>query len=166
MSVPTTSSPGFGHEFSALNMKLLQGIVALLMCSIACGAFALDYRSVNADHAVLYDAPSLQAKRLFVVNKFFPVEILVNLDQWAKVRDSSGGLAWIEAKYLGEIRMVIVVVPRADIRQAADPGSSLLFQAERDVALELVGPSVAGWLKVRHRDGQAGFVRASQVWGA
>ena len=23
-----------------------------------------------------------------------------------------------------------------------------------------------GWLRVRHRDGQAGYVRVTQVWGA
>jgi len=28
--------------------------------------------------------------------------------------------------------------------------------------LEVTG----GWLRVRHRDGQAGFVRATQMWGA
>lgn len=147
-------------------MKSYIGVASLLLFLVAPGAFALDYRSVNADRAVLYDAPSVHAKRLFVASRFYPVEIIVSVDQWAKVRDSSGALSWIEAKYLSELRMVTVIVPRADIRQAADPNAALLFQAERDVALELVGPGVAGWLKVKHRDGQTGFVLASQIWGA
>ena len=34
-----------------------------------------------------------------------------------------------------------------------------------DVVLELVEPGPAGWARVRHRDGQQGFVKATQVWG-
>jgi SH3-like domain-containing protein len=127
---------------------------------------ALDYHSIGSERAVLYDAPSAQAKGLFVVGKYFPVEIIVNLDQWAKVRDSVGALAWVEKKHLSDLRTVVVTVPRADVRLAADRNAPLVFQAERDVALELVEIGSSGWLKVRHRDGQIGFIMASQVWGA
>lgn len=138
-----------------------------LLCFFASSAAvqALDYRSVGAERAILYDAPSVQAKRLFVVGQYYPVEIIVNLDQWAKVRDSAGDLAWVEKKHLSDARMVVVTVARADVRQAADRNAPLVFQAERDVALELVERGSTGWLKVRHRDGQTGFVLATQVWG-
>ncbi|MEP6702751.1 MAG: SH3 domain-containing protein, partial [Betaproteobacteria bacterium] len=33
------------------------------------------------------------------------------------------------------------------------------------VLLELVEPPVSGWVKVRHRDGQTGYVNISQIWG-
>lgn len=143
----------------------LVGLGLLLFC-LSGAVLALDYRSVGADRAILYDAPSVQAKRLFVVGKYYPVEIVVSIDQWAKVRDSSGELAWIEKKHLSDARMVVVTAARADIRQTAERNASLVFQAERDVALELIEQGAAGWLKVRHRDGQAGYVLASQVWGA
>ena len=143
----------------------LVGLALLLSC-LSGTALALDYRSVGADRAILYDAPSVQAKRLFVVGKYYPVEIVVNLDQWAKVRDSSGALAWIEKQSLSDARMVVVTAVRADIRQAPGNDAPLVFQAERDVVLELVEPGAAGWLKVRHRDGQVGYVLTSQVWGA
>lgn len=140
--------------------------LALLLFGFSGAAPALDYRSVGADRAILFDAPSAQAKRLFVVGKFYPVEVVVSLDQWVKVRDSSGELAWIEKKHLSDARMVVVTAARADIRQGAERDAPLVFQAERDVVLELVEQGAAGWLKVRHRDGQAGYVLASQVWGA
>jgi SH3-like domain-containing protein len=140
--------------------------LGLLLWVLSGAAVALDFRSVGADRAILYDAPSTQAKRLFVVSKYYPVEIIVNLDQWAKVRDSAGGLAWIEKKNLSDTHTVVVTAARADVRKAADPNALLVFQAERDVALELVEYGSAGWLKVRHRDGAVGFVLASQVWGS
>jgi SH3-like domain-containing protein len=143
----------------------LAGLGLLCFFASSGAARALDYRSVGAERAILYDAPSVQAKRLFVVGQYYPVEIIVNLDQWAKVRDSAGDLAWVEKKHLSDARMVVVTVARADVRQAADRNAPLVFQAERDVALELVERGSTGWLKVRHRDGQTGFVLATQVWG-
>jgi flagellar basal body rod protein FlgF len=32
--------------------------------------------------------------------------------------------------------------------------------------LELLEVTSGGWLRVRHRDGQSGYVRVAQVWGA
>ena len=144
----------------------LAGWGLLLFIAFSGAVQALDYRSIGADRAILYDAPSVQAKRLFVVGKYYPVEIIVNLDQWAKVRDSVGDLAWVEKKHLRDARMVVVTVARADVYQAADRNAPLVFQAERDVALELVEHGSTSWLKVRHRDGQVGFILATQVWGA
>ena len=143
----------------------LAGLGLLLFFSSTGAVQASDYRSIGSERTILYDAPSVQAKRLFVVSKYYPVEIIVNLDQWAKVRDSAGDLAWVEKKNLRDARMVVVTVARADVRQAADRNAPLVFQAERDVALELVEHGSAGWLKVRHRDGQTGFVLVRQVWG-
>lgn len=155
-----------GRPQSLRGVFRLVGLGLLLCFSSSGTAQALDYRSIGSERAILYDAPSVQAKRLFVVGKYYPVEIIVNLDQWAKVRDSAGDLAWIEKKHLKDARMVVVTAARADVRQAADLKAPLVFQAERDVALELLERGSTGWLKVRHRDGQIGFILASQVWGA
>jgi uncharacterized protein YgiM (DUF1202 family) len=32
--------------------------------------------------------------------------------------------------------------------------------------LEWLETSVNGWVKVRHRDGQTGYVKITQVWGS
>lgn len=134
----------------------------LLLASAS--AFAIDYRSVDAA-TVLYDSPSVKGKPLFVIRRHTPVEPVVSLEGWAKVRDADGGLAWIEKKYLSEQRTVQVVVARAQVRREASDDASLAFEAEKGVALELLEAGVGGWAKVRHRDGQSGFVRGNQVWG-
>ncbi len=135
---------------------------ALLLASVP--AFAIEYRSVETA-TVLYDAPSVKGKPLFVIRRHTPVEAVVNLEGWAKVRDADGGLAWVERRFLSEQRTVQVVAERAQVRGEANDAASLAFEAEKGVALELIEAGVAGWAKVRHRDGQTGFVRGSQVWG-
>ncbi len=139
--------------------------LALLLASLAAQtAWALDYLSV-AEASALYDAPSQKARPLFAIAAGTPVEAVVMLDAWVKVRDAKGDLAWIEKRNLSQKRTVIVRFDRAHVRAQADDKAPLAFEAEKDVVLEWVEPGPLGWVRVRHRDGQSGFVRASQVWG-
>jgi len=127
-------------------------------------ASAIEFRTVDAP-TVLYDAPSQRGVRLFVIRSETPVEVVVSLEGWAKVRDADGGLTWIEKKYLADKRTVIVTADRAVVRQKPDEGSSPVFEAEKNVALDYLEAAPGGWIQVRHRDGQSGFVRANQIWG-
>jgi SH3-like domain-containing protein len=136
----------------------------LLAAGLSGPLLAIEYRTVDAA-AVLYDAPSQRGSRLFVIRRGTPVELVVNLEGWCKVRDADGGLAWIEARYLARRRTVIVTAVRAQIRQSAEESAPVAFEAEKNVSLVYLEAAPGGWAKVRHRDGQAGFVHASQVWG-
>lgn len=140
-------------------------VLAALAAFAAAPAAALEYRSVEPAAAILYDAPSQKGRKLFMIWRATPVEIVVSLEGWAKVRDADGGLAWIEKKALSDKRTAIVVADRAFVMQAADDAAVLAFEAEKGVALEVVEPARDGWAKVRHSDGAAGFVRAREVWG-
>jgi SH3-like domain-containing protein len=146
-------------------MALRRFIAVLLgLAVLASPAHALDYR-VLAEAAPVYDAPSAKAKPLFVVLAGTPVELVVSLEGWSKVRDNRGDLVWVEKKYLAEKRNVIVRAERAQVRAAAEDRAALVFEAERDVVLELLEAVPGGWAKVQHRDGQSGFLKAPQVWG-
>lgn len=140
-------------------------IVAVFAAAVM-PAWAVDFRSIAENAAVLYDAPSARAKKLYVVNHGYPVEAVVVIEHWVKVRDASGELTWIESKFLTDKRTVMVKVPMAQIHQNADDNAPIVFQAQQNVILELVDVTSGGWLRVRHRDGQTGFVKATQVWGA
>jgi len=139
-------------------------LVLMLSAGLSLSAFAIEYRTVDAA-TVLYDAPSQRGSKLFVIKRDTPVELVVSLEGWAKVRDAEGGLAWIEKKYLAERRSVIVTGSRAEIRQKADESAPLIFEAEKNVALDYLETAPGGWVKIHHRDGQTGFVRANQIWG-
>jgi SH3-like domain-containing protein len=143
-------------------MRVLAAI-ALVLC--AASVFGAEYRALGERPAILYDAPSLKADRLFVASRFYPFEVLVKLDQWTKVRDADGGVAWVENSALGDRATVLVTVPLADVRAAPSPQASLVFEAYKQVILEVLEPAAQGWVKVRHRDGQQGFIRVAHVWG-
>ena len=140
-----------------------------LIFSVFAGVFsapasALDYRAVAAP-AILYDTPSEKGKRLLVVSAGTPLEVVVTLEKWVKVRDRSGRLAWIARNNLSDTRSVMVVAERAAVRDAAADDATMQFEATRGVILQVVGPAKGNWLPVRHADGDRGFVRRVDVWG-
>jgi SH3-like domain-containing protein len=140
--------------------------ILCLLALMPMSALALEFRSVAVPKAILYDAPSSAAKRVLLLSQYYPVEVIVNLGDWLKVRDAQGGINWIEAKQLSNKRTVMVTASNAEIRQAADAASGLVATLEKDVALEVVdGKLNNGWLKVKHRDGVIGFILLSSTWG-
>ena len=145
-------------------MKARAALAASLALA-ASAACAAEFRSLGERPAVLYDAPSAKADRLFVASRHYPFEVLVKLDQWTKVRDANGEVAWVENRALGDRQTVLVTVPLADVRAAPNAQSPLVFEAYKQVLLEVVEPPLEGWVRVRHRDGQQGFIRVAHLWG-
>ena len=151
---------------------MLAGLLRSLVCATLAGAalacagiaHALDYRSVAAP-SILYDSPSTKGKPLHIINAGTPVEAITTIEGWTKVRDIQGTLAWVEQKQLSDKRMVQVRVDRAAVLAQANDKAALVFEAERDVVLELLESTGTGWVQVRHRDGQTGYVKTLQVWG-
>jgi len=145
--------------------RLAHGFLVAAVCGWAGGGAAAEFRSVAESAAVLYDAPSAKAKKVYVVGYGYPIEIVVVVEGWSKVRDATGELTWIESKLLSDKRMLLVRTPLAQVREAADDQAPVVFEAQQNVLLELQEVASGGWLRVRHRDGQAGFVKIAQVWG-
>ena len=135
----------------------------LAACALAAPAQA-EFRAVADGAAVLYDAPSSKSKKLYVVNRGYPLEVIVAVEGWTKVRDASGELSWIESRQLAERRTVMVKGALGQVRERAEDGATLVFEAQQNVILELLDAS-AGWAHVRHREGQAGYIKLNQVWG-
>ena len=145
-------------------MPLRAALLAVIALAAA-PAGAADFRALGDKPAILYDAPSARADRLFVASRGYPFEVLVKLDQWTKVRDSNGEVAWVENAALGTRPTVLVTVPLADVRTAPNAAAALAFEAYKHVILEVQEAPADGWVKVRHRDGQQGFIRVAHVWG-
>lgn len=141
-------------------------VAVILLGGATMPALALDYRSVT-EPAVLFAGPSDKAQRLYVIAPLTPVElVLTQPGGWSRIRDQKGDMIWIESRFLSPRRMLMVRAERAQVRSQADEKSPLVFEAEKDVVLELMtDPAPSGWARVRHRNGQSGFAKVAQVWG-
>ncbi|MBV8666083.1 MAG: hypothetical protein JO269_06305 [Burkholderiaceae bacterium] len=151
-------------------MNTVRKLILLASLSASLSAFsasasAIEFKSVGGDPAIAYDAPSAKGRKVYVAPRGMPVETVLTYGDWTKVRDSAGDLFWLESKALTPKRMLIVKAPNARIHSAPDDGAALVFSADKGVLLELSEPAAAGWLKVKHRDGQVGYAKVTDVWG-
>jgi SH3-like domain-containing protein len=149
-----------------LARRLLTSAFLLASAFVSSSAHALDYKSVGAAPAIMYDAPSEKGRRVFVAPRGMPVEVVLTYGDWSKVRDSAGSLSWVQSKMLAAKHNVMVTAANAKIRAAAQDASPVVFSADKNVLLEVAEPAASGWLKVKHRDGQSGYVKITEVWGS
>jgi SH3-like domain-containing protein len=146
----------------------MRAAIGILACAAAMagGPALAEFRTVEESAAVLYDAPSRAATKVWVVSRHYPLEVINTLGAWIKVRDHTGALAWIEARSFGGRQMVLATAATTEVRQRPDDAAPVAFVAAQDVVLERIDAGSAGWLRVRAMDGAEGYVRASQVWGS
>lgn len=137
--------------------------LALLLAAIP--ASAADFRSAAGPVTILYDAPSTEAKPLFVINRGYPLQVLVNLAGWAKVRDSSGAIAWIRQSQLQPDRNV-VVHSASDVYAQPQNGAKVSAHLAAGVMLPWLQTLPGNWVEVRLPDRTTGYIKLDRVWGA
>lgn len=132
------------------------------------GVAHADFRQTSADATIAFEGPSAKATKQYLYSRGTPVEVVVQIEGWLKVRDAQGALAWVEKKTLVERSNVQIKLATADAMAAPDASSPIVFRAENGVLLTLVTPqppNAGAWAQVRHRDGQIGFVRVDALFG-
>lgn len=142
----------------------------LVLCALAAvclspSVFALQFMSVKETGVAFYEAPTLAAKKLFVVSRYYPVEVLSTQRDWSRVRDATGGIAWIPSAALSTQRWVLVVTDKSVARNNPDRAAPVSFSLVKNSVLQLVEDPKDQWVKVRHRDGSVGYMEISDVWG-
>ncbi|WP_229429777.1 SH3 domain-containing protein [Massilia sp. ZL223] len=136
-----------------------------MLLMAASSAFAFDFKTVGPPMAILYDTPSAKGNKLYVAPAGMPVQVMLSYGEWVKVRDMNGDVAWTQAKALSARRNVLVRVPGAKVFSEPSDTSPVLMTADKGVLLELVDPNAVTWVRVRHRDGLTGYIKASDIWG-
>ncbi|PHV28543.1 hypothetical protein CSQ93_09575 [Janthinobacterium sp. BJB426] len=149
---------------SALLSKFRWMAGAVLLLATA-ASHAVDFKTVGAAPVILYDAPSSKGGKLYVAPRGMPLEVVLSYGEWVKVRDASGEMAWTEAKGLSAKRNVVARAANLKVRASPDDIASPIILVDKGVLLEMSEQPSSGWVKVRHKDGQSGYVKTSEVWG-
>ena len=149
---------------SALLSKFRWMAGAVLLLATA-ASHAVDFKTVGAAPVILYDAPSSKGGKLYVAPRGMPLEVVLSYGEWVKVRDASGEMAWTEAKGLSAKRNVVARAANLKVRASPDDTASAILLVDKGVLLEMSEQPSGNWLKVRHKDGQVGYVKTSEVWG-
>lgn len=149
---------------SALLSKFRWMAGAVLLLATA-ASHAVEFKTVGAAPVILYDAPSAKGGKLYVAPRGMPLEVVLSYGEWVKVRDASGEMAWTEARGLSAKRNVVARAANLKVRASPDDAASPLILVDKGVLMEMSEQPSSGWVKVRHKDGQSGYVKTSEVWG-
>jgi SH3-like domain-containing protein len=150
-------------------MRALRGFAFGVFAAISFAATAEEFKQTTGAATIGYEGPSARAEKQFIYSRGTPLEVLVSIEGWYKVRDSQGTLIWIERRALGD-RTNVQVKPNvpAEVFTNPDANSPIAFRVDGSVLLVLVAPpspATGPFAQVRHRDGQTGFVRVDAIFG-
>ena len=120
--------------------------------------------AVCVNKANIRSGPGKNHEILWSVGKYYPLDTLKKSGNWYKIRDFEGDEGWIFHSLVKKIPTVIVTAPLVNVRTASGTNSRVLFQAEKGVSFERLGKK-GKWFKVRHADGEVGWIHESLVWG-
>ena len=109
----------------------------LFFCFVSSFANA-DFMSVKADQAFLHEAPSGSTKKVYIVTKGYPLEVIVSLKEWKKVKDHEGLINWIKTSDLSSKKTVLNLKNNNSIYLKPNSSSPLLANVNENVTLELL----------------------------
>jgi len=139
-------------------------LFSLLVFVLSVGTASAERLTVAVDKANVRSGPGKNYEVLWSVGKYFPVDMVKTSGDWRQIRDYEGDVGWIHHSLLKEIPAVIVKGSVVNIREGPGTDAKVLFQAESGVSF-MVEEKKDKWLRIRHADGDTGWIHESLVWG-
>src|SRR5260370_34938643 len=103
----------------------MRSLAVSFLLAFASLAAAGEFRSIEENGTPMYDAPSVRAKKLFVASRAYPVEVVINIDDWVKAGDQAGDHARVANKTPSDRGAWPVSAAAAAAVHAADSQSAL-----------------------------------------
>ena len=135
-------------------------VLCLLVFTGEAGARRL---AVSVKRANIRSGPGTNHDILWSVGMYYPFDVLKKSGRWYKIRDFEGDEGWMYGSLLRQIPAVIVKARLVNVRERPGTNCKILFQAERGVSFKRLVQK-GKWLKVRHADGEVGWLHKSLVW--
>lgn len=150
-------------KFHTISSVKIIGVIILTLVICSGTAFSQQRMSVTSKIANIRSDAGTSSEVLWQVEKFHPFLILEKKGQWRRVRDFENDEAWIHKSLLGNVKSVITIKEKCNIRSKPTTKSSILFTAERGVPFRVI-TTKGKWLKVEHVDGDVGWIYKTLVW--
>lgn len=139
-------------------------LLLISFVSLPGNSLAADFVRVKAERANIRKGPGTRFQKIWTAPTNYPYRVLKRNGKWLNVKDYQGYEEWIYAPLTDKKAAVIVRTKRANIRGGPGTGHNIRFTADRGVAFRVLKRQ-GNWLKVRHHDGQEGWIYRNLVWG-
>jgi SH3-like domain-containing protein len=124
------------------------------------------YVSLKSTEVNARSAPGEDARLLWVYHaRGLPVQVVAETEEWRRICDPEGGLAWVHRSKTDGRRMVMRLKPQPlPLRDGPDPARRVkAYLAPRTLA-QLNRCDKDGWCKLKAGPAD-GWVPAAEVWG-
>ena len=122
------------------------------------------YVSVENDNLNVRRGPGTNYSVVMKVAKNYPFRIVDRSEEWLLVADFDGDRGWVSQKLVSLSPYVITRLDKCNVRQGPSTESKIAFTAERGVLFK-VQEEKDGWLRIKHSDGDEGWISAKIVFG-
>ncbi|MFQ5916342.1 MAG: SH3 domain-containing protein [Nitrospiraceae bacterium] len=120
---------------------------------------------VKVKLANIRSGPGTRFEKIWVVPRNYPYRVLKRQGKWLKVRDFEGFEDWIYGPLTDHKPAAVVKVNRANVRKGPGTNYPVLFRSDMGVPF-LVLEKRGKWVKVRHADGERGWIFRKLLWGS
>ena len=130
-------------------------------------ASSADFVSIKVKKAFLYEGPSSSTDKEFIITEGYPLQVMVRLKDWIKVKDHLGKISWIQSADTSKDRNVMTLNDNVNLFYKPTTDSVHLAKIEKDITLKLLSPfPTNGWIQVKTLSQNIeGYIRAEDVWG-
>jgi len=141
---------------------LLAGLLLLSLLPVG-SVLAASRLSVKVNLANVRAAPSKKAEILWQVARYHPFVVVSRQGDWYKCQDFEGDTGWLSQKVLSQASTVITIKDNCNVRSGPGTRNRILFVVDREVPLKVIKRQ-GRWIKIRHEDGDQGWIHSSLVW--
>ena len=125
-------------------------------------AFA-ERMTVTDSIANIRSGPGTKNSIIWKVEKNHPLEIIEKKGSWYHFRDFENDKGWIHKSLIGKIKTVITKKEKCNIRTGPGTKYKIILTVEKGIPFKVLKRQEE-WIKIRHADGDQGWIHNSLVW--
>lgn len=152
-----------GYQYIEGRMKIGWISLVVFLSLLPAMAAAQERMTVTASIANMRSGPGTKHDVLWQVEQYHPVIIVEKKGNWYKIKDFEKDTAWIHKSLLGNVKSVITLKKKCNVRSQSSTKSSILFTVEKGVPFKVLTRK-GDWMKIEHADGDVGWIHKSLVW--
>lgn len=154
----------FGEENLMKPTKNWFALVVLITSSTVFAESGM--KSVAKDNVNIRRGPGQNHEIFYQAPLGYPLKIERTQGDWVLCRDWEGDSGWIKRSLLGNLKTVIILGSKVNLRQGPSLSQPISKKTERGNIYKVLR-SRDGWYQLGYLDGNepAGWARADLVWG-
>ncbi len=144
-------------------MKMMKLFISAAFVFFMAGPVMAERLSVTSAVANIRSGPGTQHEVLWKVEQNHPLRVLEKSRGWIRFRDFEGDEGWVHQSLTGRAATVITTRDKCNVRSGAGTKYEIVFTVGKGVPFRVLKRK-AKWLRIRHADGDHGWIHKSLIW--